>query len=292
METGSAAQSSSLDLQRYLDRIGYDGPVVPTLDTLIGVIAGHVRKIAFENIDPLLGIPVADLGAGALQDKLVRRRRGGFCYEHNGLLRYALTEIGFAVQALGARVVWMRPRAMEDEESSLTHQALAVRIPGIDDTYLADVGFGGQTPPTPLRLVAGVEQDTSHEPYRVNKHWDGLVLESFVGGSWRPLYLFTGVPQPEIDHEVGCWYASTHPSSMYVAGLSATIVADGTRWNLRGRDLVGHHVDGETERIRFGNAAQVLEALTDRYGIDLSECGDPVTLEARVESVLDGPPHR
>jgi len=282
----------SLDLKGYFDRIGYDGPVATTLETLTGVIAGHVRNIAFENIDPLLGIPVTDLGPRALEDKLVCRRRGGFCYEQNGLLRHALAEIGFDVQALAARVVWMRPRAMQDEESTLTHQALAVRIPGECNVYLADVGFGGQTPPTPLRLVTGIEQNTSHEPYRVRNHRDDLVLESLVGGTWRPLYLFSGVPQPEIDHEVGCWYASTNPKSAFVAGLSATIVTDDTRWNLRGRDLVGHHLSGETLRIRFDNAGQVLEALAGRYGIDLSECGERDALEARVESVLDAPPLR
>jgi arylamine N-acetyltransferase len=169
----------------------------------------------------------------------VRRGRGGFCYEQNGLLRYALADIGFDVQALAARVVWMRPGAMEDEESTLTHQALAVRIPKEDIAYLADVGFGGQTPSNPLRLITGIEQNTSHEPYRVGKHRDGLVLESLVGGTWQPLHLFSGLPQPEIDHEVGCWYASTNPKSAFVAGLSATIVTDGTRWNLRGRDLAG-----------------------------------------------------
>lgn len=288
----NTAPTYSFDLEGYFDRIGYDGPVAPTLETLTGVIARHVRNIAFENIDPLLGVPIADLGPEALEDKLVRRRRGGFCYEQNGLLRYALAETGFGVQALGARVVWMRPRAMEDEESTLTHQALAVQIPGVHDVYLADVGFGGQTPPTPLRLVPGIEQDTSHEPYRVRNHKDGLVLESFVGASWQPLYLFSGLPQPEIDHLVGCWYASTHPNSAFVGALSATIVTDSARWNLRGRDLVGHHLSGETERIRFENAAQVLEVLASRFGVDVSDCPDRDALEARVESVLDAPPVR
>ena len=292
MNIPDTAPTYSLDLRGYFDRIGYNGPVAPTLETLTGVIASHVRNIAFENIDPLLGTPVIDLGPRALEDKLVRRRRGGFCYEQNGLLRYALATIGFDVQALAARVVWMRPRAMEDEESALTHQALAVRIPDQDDAYLADVGFGGQTPPTPVRLVAGIEQNTSHEPYRVRNHNDGLVLESLVGHTWQPLYLFSGRPHPEIDFEVGCWYASTNPKSTFTTGLSATIVTDGTRWNLRGRDLAGHHLSGETERIRFDNAAQVLDTLAGRYGIDLSECGDRDALEARVGSVLDAPPLR
>jgi arylamine N-acetyltransferase len=81
---------STADLAAYLVRIGYTGPLDTTFETLTALVAGHTRSIPFENLDPLLGTPVADLGVQALTDKLVRRRRGGYCYEHNGLLRYML----------------------------------------------------------------------------------------------------------------------------------------------------------------------------------------------------------
>jgi arylamine N-acetyltransferase len=74
--------ADGVDVAAYFDRIGYRGPAEPTVDTVRALVAAHNRSIPFENLDPLLGIPVADLSAAALTDKLVQRRRGGYCYEH------------------------------------------------------------------------------------------------------------------------------------------------------------------------------------------------------------------
>ena len=82
--------SAGIDLAAYFDRIGYAGPAQPTVQTLHALVAAHNGSIPFENLDPLMGIPVADLGPAELTDKLVRRRRGGYCYEQNGLMGYVL----------------------------------------------------------------------------------------------------------------------------------------------------------------------------------------------------------
>jgi len=78
--------AAGLDLVGYFNRVHYRGPTEPTLQTLAAVVAAHNRSIPFENLDPLLGTPVYDLSAAALTAKLVHRRRGGYCYEHNGLI--------------------------------------------------------------------------------------------------------------------------------------------------------------------------------------------------------------
>jgi arylamine N-acetyltransferase len=94
-------------------------------------VAGHNRSIPFENLDPLMGIPVADLSAGALADKLVHRRRGGYCYEHNGLMGYVLEALGFEqVDRLTGRVVWMNPDWETARPPAQTHQLLSVAVPG------------------------------------------------------------------------------------------------------------------------------------------------------------------
>ncbi|MDH6195901.1 arylamine N-acetyltransferase [Mycobacterium frederiksbergense] len=274
---------SAFDLTSYFGRIGYDGSTQPDLDTLRSVVAAHGRSIPFENLDPLLGIPVGDLSVAALADKLVTRRRGGYCYEHNGLLGYALDELGYGVERLAGRVVWMAEP--DGPLPARTHNALAVTVPGEAGRYLVDVGFGGQTLSSPIRLQPGPVQHTRHEPYRLLNRDDEYELTAQIRGEWQALYRFTTTPQPRIDLEVGSWYVSTHPGGIFVVGLSAALVTDDARINLRGRNLAIHR-DGETERIRFDTAAQVLDALTERFGINIPDL-DGVDVEARVAQVLD-----
>ncbi|WP_454787714.1 arylamine N-acetyltransferase family protein [Mycolicibacterium lutetiense] len=275
------------DLTAYFDRIGYQGSASADSDTLRSIVAAHGRSIPFENLDPLLGIPVADLSAEALADKLVARRRGGYCYEHNGLLGHALDELGYGVDRLAGRVVWMKEP--DAPLPALTHNVLAVTVPGEAGRLLVDVGFGGQTLSSPIRLQTGAVQQTRHEPYRLlelpTRREPEYELAAQVRGQWQPLYRFTTMPQPRIDLEVGSWYVSTHPGGIFVVGLTAALVADDARINLRGRNLAIHHHDG-TEKIRFDTAAQVLDALTERFGINLSDL-DGVDVEARVAQVLD-----
>lgn len=290
------------DIAAYLARIGYQGPAQtipgslgstppePTLDTLHALHAAHNRSIPFETLDPVLGTPVVDLGATALVDKLVHRHRGGYCYEQNGLFGYALEALGFGVDRLAGRVVWMGefaaspPAAWDAPMPAMTHNVLAVTVPGVDGRFLADVGFGGQTLSSPIRLEAGPVQQTRHEPYRIVDAGAGTVrLEAQIRDRWEPLYLFTDEPRRLIDLEVGSWYVSTYPKSGFVVVLSVALVTDDARWNLRGRHLAIHAAGG-TEKIRLNSAADVLEQLTGRFGIDLAGLGD---VEARVSQVLD-----
>ena len=275
--------TDAVDVAAYFGRIGYRGPAEPTVETVHALVAAHNGSIPFENLDPLLGIPVADLGAAALADKLVRRRRGGYCYEHNGLMGYVLDALGFGVERLAGRVVWMNP---DGPLPAQTHQVLSVSVPGVDGPLLVDVGFGGQTLTSPIRLEPGPVQETRHEPYRIRDHGDGYQLEAEINGEWQPLYMFNTRPQPRIDLEVGSWYVSTHPKSFFVTGLTAALVTDDVRWNLRGRHLAIHRAEN-TERIRFDTASDVLDALTDRFGIDMADLGDRADIEARVNEVLD-----
>jgi len=276
--------ASREDVAAYLSRIGFAGPTEPTLETLHGVVAAHLRTIAFENLDPLMGIPVFDLSAGALFDKMVRRNRGGYCFEQNSLLRYVLAELGFDAVALTARVVWMNPAALQGPPPAQTHELLAVLVPGDQQRYLVDVGFGGQTLTSPIRFSVGDVQQTRHEPYRVQEFGDGFVLETLIRDDWQPLYVFTDEARPVIDLQLGSWYVSTYPGSKFVTGLIASTVTDDARWNLNGRHLAVHHRDGHSERTRLDNATAVLDVLMNRFGIDVGGLGD---VHKRITGVLD-----
>lgn len=275
----------TLNLGEYFERIGYGGATAPDLDVLQALVSAHTKAIPFENLDPVMGVPVDDLGPAALARKLVQRGRGGFCYEQNGLMGYVLTELGFRVRRLAGRVVWMRPPDAPAPPPQ-THTVLAVTFPGSHGSYLVDVGFGGQTPTSPLRIETGTVQQTTHEPYRLDDRGDGLVLQAQVRGEWQPLYEFSTRTAPDIDLAVGSWFVSTHPSSHFVTGLTAARVTDDARLNLAGRNLAIHRADA-SEKIRLDDAAAVVDTLRDRFGINVSDVGERGALQARLDKILD-----
>jgi arylamine N-acetyltransferase len=274
----------TLDLNGYFDRINYRGAAQPNLDVLQGLVTAHTRTIPFENLDPLMGVPVDDLSPEALSDKLVRRRRGGYCYEQNGLMGYALAEVGFRVRRLAGRVIWMLP--LGAPLPAQTHTALAVTFPGSHGSYLVDVGFGGQSPTSPIRIETGSVQQTTLEPYRLEDRGDGLVLQAHIRAEWVSLYEFSTRTQPEIDRKVGSWFVSTHPSSHFVTSLMVARVTDDARVNLAGRDLTIHRADA-SEKIRLDDAAAVVGILRDRFGINVADIGERSALEARIDEILE-----
>jgi arylamine N-acetyltransferase len=274
----------TVNLGEYFDRIGYGGAAAVNLEVLQALVSAHTQAIPFENLDPVMGVPIDDLSPGALARKLVQRGRGGYCYEHNGLMGYALTALGFRVRRLAGRVVWMRPP--DAGSPPQTHTLLAVTFPGSHGSYLVDVGFGGQTPTSPLRIETGSVQQTTHEPYRLEDRGDGLVLQAQVRGEWQPLYEFSTRTAPGIDLEVGSWYVSTHPSSHFVTGLTAARVTHDARLNLAGRNLAIHRAEA-SEKIRLDDAGAVVDILEDRFGINVSDVGERSALEARLDKILD-----
>jgi arylamine N-acetyltransferase len=277
----------ALDLTGYFERINYRGPAEPNLDVLRDLVTAHTQSIPFENLDSLLGVPVDDLSPEALIDKLVHRRRGGYCYEQNGLMGYVLAELGFKVRRLAGRVVWMP--LPEGPVPAQTHTLLAVTFPGSQGTYLVDVGFGGQTPTSPIRCETGGVQQTTHEPYRLEDRGDGLVMQAQVRGEWQALYEFSMRTQPQIDLLVGSWYVSTHPSSHFVTNLMAAFITADARCNLADRNLAIHRADG-TEKIVLADAAAVVDTLSERLGINVADVGERGVLEARIDRLPNGQP--
>jgi len=278
-------QSASFTLAgEYFGRVNYSGSTDATLATLHGLVSAHTRSIAFENIDSLLGRPIVDLSPQTLVDKLVRRRRGGYCYEHNGLMGYVLEELGFGVDRISARVVW--PAGADTPLPAQNHNALLVTVPDVEGRFLVDVGFGGPTPTAPLQCAVRTVQQTPHGAYQLLEHGAGYLLRAEVRGGWEPLYIFTTHPRLRIDLEVGSWYVSTYPTSLFVNGLMAAIVTDDERYNLRDCNLTVRRREG-TERIRLGSAAEVLNLLDSRFGLATADFGDRPELKARLAAVLD-----
>jgi N-hydroxyarylamine O-acetyltransferase len=201
-----------MNVGAYLSRIGCAGAVCPTLATLRAVHRAHATSIPFENLDIQRGLPI-DLDIAALEEKLVARRRGGYCFEHNSLALHALRDLGFDAVACEARV-----RLGATRVAPRTHMVLLVTIERT--AWLWDTGFGGDTLLEPVQLD-GTVADQGGASYRVVAEGPLRVVQMNAGNGWTDQYAFVPEPREPVDFEVGNWYTSTHPESHFVTTLTA-----------------------------------------------------------------------
>lgn len=252
-------------LAAYWRRIGIAAPSEPDRAALAAIVAAHTARIPFEGLDPLMGHAV-DLAPDALAAKLLTGGRGGFCFEHNLILKSALEAVGFIVTGLAARVLWYAPPGTVTPR---THMALLVDLPG--GPAIVDAGFGGNVLTGVLDLVADVEQQTPHEPFRLIRDGDYWVQQVSIAGEWLPTYRFTLEPQAEIDYQLPSWYMSTSPKSHFVFGLTCSITPPGRRLALRNFDYSIHHSGGATERRKLGSAAEICDVIEREIGIAIPD---------------------
>jgi N-hydroxyarylamine O-acetyltransferase len=250
------------DLDAYLARIGYTGPRTPTLEVLHALTAAHAQAIPFENLDVLLGRGI-DLRPEAVFDKLVRRRRGGYCFEQNGLFLQALTALGFQAVPLSARVRLERPREVVPPR---THLFLRVEVAG--GSWLTDVGVGALSLTRAIRFVVDEEQPTPHEPRRILREGDRWFHQARLGDAWTDVYEFTGEEMPPIDRELANWFTSTHPQSHFLGRLVAARAApDGRRITLQNGELKVRERDGRATGQTITSPAELLVVLAERFGL-------------------------
>ena len=269
--------TSGVDLDGYFERIGYTGARAVSLETLAAIHLQHAVTIPFENLNPLLRWPVR-LDALSLEQKLVRDKRGGYCFEHNLLLKHVLDRLGFRVTGLAARVLWNVP---EGTVTPRGHMLLLIDLG--DRPYIADVGFGGLTLTGPIRLEIDVEQSTPHEPFRLIASGHGFVMQAKTDNTWRALYRFDLQEQFLADYEVTNWYLSNHPTSHFVTGLIAARADLDHRYALRGNELAVHHRAGGTDRRKLTSAEAIRAVLENTIRLTLPNVPE---LEAALERVL------
>jgi N-hydroxyarylamine O-acetyltransferase len=268
----------TFDLDAYFQRIGYSGERAPTLDTLRAIHVRHAEAIPFENLNPLMRWPVR-LDIESLQQKLVRDGRGGYCFEQNWLLTHVLTALGFKVIGLAARVMWQAPEGVVPPRS---HMLLRINLD--EQSYIADVGFGGLTLTGPLRLERGTEQSTPHEPFRLAGAGEEFVMEARIAGNWKPLYRFTLQEQLLPDFEVTNWYLSNHPNSRFVNGLIAARSTPDRRYALNNNEFAVHHLNGGTERRTLKSVAEMRDMLAGSFRVNLPEAPE---LDAALQRLVE-----
>lgn len=250
-----------VELDAYLDRVGVSGPLDPTVHTLRRLHRAHLASMTFENLDAAMGRSIS-LDLTSLQDKLVRRARGGYCHEHNLLFGAVLERLGFSVRRVLARI------CLEDGHV-LPRGHAALLVTADRETLLADVGYGGYGPLEPVPLVADrVVQHGAwrHRLVRRDHEW---TLQADRGGRWVDLYAVGETDFRQADFEMANYFTSTHPTSPFATSVIVQRVSDHVRCALHGRTLTMDRADGATHRLPI-RADQLARVLTRTFGIALS----------------------
>jgi len=250
------------ELDAYLGRVGHEGATIPSAATLEALHIGHLASIPFENIDVRLGRPIR-LDLESLQAKLVRGGRGGYCFEQNTLFAAVLRSLGFQVETLEARV---RPPGVV---ATLPRTHMTLRVVVGRTPLLADVGFGGDGPMSPVPLDGSISEQPEGA-YKVEAEPGGArVLRRRWRGEWRDLYAFGAMPALPVDYEVANHYTSTHPGSIFRRTLTVQCSVRGERHILRDRLYTMR--SGEEESSRELTDGEVTRLVQERFKLVVSE---------------------
>jgi N-hydroxyarylamine O-acetyltransferase len=246
-------------LSAYLARIGAERPAAPDAAALRALSHAHLVAVPFENLSIHLGEPIS-LDEDRLLDKLVSRRRGGFCYELNGAFAVLLAALGFEVAHVAARVFG------EDRLGPpFDHLALLVRPADGTGTWLVDVGFGRDCP-LPLRFDARGEQEDAGGRFALADAAEGdvdVLLEDV------PQYRLERRRRALADFLPACWWHQTSPASGFTRNTVCTRLRDdGGRVTLHADTLVQTTAAGERTERRLA-AGELLAAYRELFGVVL-----------------------
>ena len=263
-----------LNLDAYFTRINYSGPRTPTLATVQAIHARHAAAIPFENLDPFLGRPVA-VDLASVQDKLVTRQRGGYCFEQNTLFRAVLEALGIAVTSLLARVYWNAPPGAPTPPR--THMILRTVIDGQD--MIADVGFGGHLLAHPYALRTDAPQQAGASTLRLVDEGPQHLLQVRGGEDWRDIYRFTLEPAVAADIELANWFTATHPESRFRKFLILQRLLSDARLVLLNRGFIRRGADGSVQSVEIADAAELARLLAEDFGVVASLSDAQVILD-------------
>jgi N-hydroxyarylamine O-acetyltransferase len=254
------AELSQDQIQVYLDRIGLAEPLDPTAESLSSIQVAHLHAVPFENLDIVPLNQQFGLDLAEVYDKVVLRRRGGFCFELNGLLAALLESLGYQVERMAA---WF---ADEPDPDPFDHLVLAVTVPADGSRWYVDVG-AGRTNPDRAIPIDGTSSDGRRRIRLANGRWlaEGLGDDS----AWSPILSWGLEPHPLDAFAARCAWFQTAPESFFRKGPICTVLTTGGRVTLSRRTLITTTTTGERTEQALGSDDDIAAALRSIYGIEL-----------------------
>jgi N-hydroxyarylamine O-acetyltransferase len=249
-----------MQIGRCLERIGYHGTTKPTIETLRDLQSTFLLHVPFENLDIHLGREIT-LSSERIYEKIVSKRRGGFCYECNILFADLLTALGFHIAFLSARMV-------RDAKVNPEYDHMALRVT-LENDYLVDVG-NGQSCRQPLRIDGTNSASSEGYTYRVGPYGNDYALYyQQSNAEWTPRFLFTHMPRERAEFADMCRYYQTSPDSLFTKHRLVTIATTHGRVTLRDMGLSITSGSEKQER-ELGSEDEYSEILQQYFAIDLA----------------------
>jgi len=250
-----------MDTKAYLQRINYYGSLDPTSRTLRDLQVSHLLTVPFENLSIQASQPIV-LEDGALFHKIVLNRRGGFCYEANGLFAALLRALGFNVTMLSAGVA----NAEGEFGPDFDHMALMVDL---EERWLVDVGFGDSFR-EPLLLDERGEQTQGERAYRIDPEGSRLVLlQRDYGGEWKAQYRFTLAPFEYADYAEMCTHHQTSADSPFTKRRVCSRATRDGRLTLSDMRLITTSRAGEKDERVLKDQQEYAAILREHFGIEV-----------------------
>jgi len=251
----------SMDTKAYLQRINYYGSLDPTSRTLRDLQVSHLLTVPFENLSIHASQPIV-LEDGALFHKIVLNRRGGFCYEANGLFAALLRALGFNVTMLSAGVA----NAEGEFGPDFDHMALMVDL---EERWLVDVGFGDSFR-EPLLLDERGEQTQGERAYRIDPEGSRLVLlQRDYGGEWKAQYRFALAPFEYADYAEMCTHHQTSADSPFTKRRVCSRATPDGRLTLSDMRLITTSRAGEKDERVLKDQQEYAAILREHFGIEV-----------------------
>lgn len=247
----------------YLNRIGFEGELDGSIECLNRLQECHLHTVPYENLDILYGTPLS-LEIEAAFDKIVTRRRGGYCFELNALFGWLLEQLGYDVENYFARF-W---RDEPNPPPKRRHHVLKVEIGG--QRYLCDVGVGGIVPRKSVMMQEGLIQAQGEESYKLERvPVYGWMLYELKKDAWLPIYSYTEEPQLSNDYTMASFWCEHAPDSIFRKQAMAAIRTRTGRNTLSGNEFRIFTDNGVQTFVPISDE-QYKEALNTYFGIDLS----------------------
>lgn len=246
-----------VNVKTYLERINYQGSLTPSAETLRSLQVAHLLSVPFENLSIHSHEPIV-LNDEALFEKIVERRRGGFCYECNGLFAALLRSLGFDVSMLSAEVA----KAAGGFSQPFDHMTLLVKL---EETWLVDVGFGDSFL-EPLKVAVSTEQIQGLQSFRIIAQDHYFVVQRRYEGEWKPEYRFTLQPYQYSDFEEMCRYHQTSPESHFTQKRICSLATTAGRITLSDMRFIITSDEVREER-ELESPKEYEEVLFQRFGI-------------------------